>query len=232
MPRNYTVDVKGVKEVKLISTGYEKQRITVMLAITGDGRKLPPYIILNRKTIPKKVVPEDVVVRAQKNGWMTSGLMKDWVEVVWNERPGANFYEESMLVFDAFRGHLTDELKDMLYEEQCDLAIIPGGLTCKLQPLDVSVNKPFKQYIREEYENWLTNEEHPLTPTGKIKKAPASTVAQWVSNAWKKIPEKIIVKSFKKCCITNALDGTEDDILWQADSDSESSSSSGDESED
>ena len=35
--------------------------------------------------------------------------------------------------------------------------------------------------------------------------------------AWKAIPESIIVRSFKKCCISNALDGSEDDILWKGD---------------
>jgi hypothetical protein len=35
--------------------------------------------------------------------------------------------------------------------------------------------------------------------------------------AWKAIPESIIVRSFKKCCICNALDGSEDDILWEHD---------------
>jgi len=30
-------------------------------------------------------------------------------------------------------------------------------------------------------------------------------------------PESIIVRSFKKCCIGNALDGSEDDILWEDD---------------
>jgi hypothetical protein len=35
-----------------------------------------------------------------------------------------------------------------------------------------------------------------------------------VSAAWKAIPESIIVRSFKKCCISNALDRSEDDILW------------------
>jgi len=33
--------------------------------------------------------------------------------------------------------------------------------------------------------------------------------------AWKAIPENIIVRSFKKCCISNTLDGSEDDILWE-----------------
>jgi len=38
-----------------------------------------------------------------------------------------------------------------------------------------------------------------------------------MSAAWKTIPESIIVSSFKKCCISNALDGSEDDILWEDD---------------
>jgi hypothetical protein len=38
-----------------------------------------------------------------------------------------------------------------------------------------------------------------------------------VSAAWKAIPESIIVRSFKKCCISNALGGSEDDIVWEDD---------------
>jgi hypothetical protein len=52
-----------------------------------------------------------------------------------------------------------------------------------------------------------------LTGTGKIKFAAPSEVTRWVLAAWKAIPESIIVRSFKKCCISNALDGSEDDIV-------------------
>ena len=45
----------------------------------------------------------------------------------------------------------------------------------------------------------------------------SSEVARWVSTAWKDIPESIIVRSFKKCFISNALDGSEDDILREDD---------------
>ena len=38
-----------------------------------------------------------------------------------------------------------------------------------------------------------------------------------MSAAWKAIPESIIVRSFEKCCISNALDGSEGDILWEDD---------------
>jgi hypothetical protein len=47
-----------------------------------------------------------------------------------------------------------------------------------------------------------------------LRTAP-SEVAQWVSAAWNAIPESIIVRSFKKCCMSNALDGSEDDILQE-----------------
>jgi hypothetical protein len=38
-----------------------------------------------------------------------------------------------------------------------------------------------------------------------------------VSDAWKAIPESIIVRSFKKSCISSTLDGSEGDILWEDD---------------
>ena len=38
-----------------------------------------------------------------------------------------------------------------------------------------------------------------------------------MSAAWKAIPERIIVRSFKNCCISNALDRSEDNILWDDD---------------
>jgi hypothetical protein len=50
MPPNYMLEKKGVKEVLLKTTGCEKLRLTVMLAATADGRKLPPLLILKGKT--------------------------------------------------------------------------------------------------------------------------------------------------------------------------------------
>jgi transposase-like protein len=49
------------------------------------------------------------------------------------------------------------------------------------------------------------------------RKLEKSEVACWVSAAWKAIPESIFVRSFKKCCVSNAMDGSEDDIVWEED---------------
>ena len=32
--------------------------------------------------------------------------------------------------------------------------------------------------------------------------------------AWQHISTELTVKGFKKCCISIAVDGTEDDVLW------------------
>jgi hypothetical protein len=36
-----------------------------------------------------------------------------------------------------------------------------------------------------------------------------------VKTSWESGKQEIVVKSFKKCGISNALDGTEDDVLFE-----------------
>lgn len=232
MPVAYTVNEKGAKEVKVRSAGYEKQRTTVMLCCTADGRKLPAYVVFKRKTLPaQEVFPKNIIVRVNEKGWMNSAMVEEWVKLVWQRRPGALLCRDSLLVLDSYRGHLTDSVKTVLSRGGTDLAVIPGGMTSQLQPLDVSINKPFKDRLRKFYTDWLTEQEHELTPAGRIKRASLGQVASWIAAAWDDIPSELIVKSFQKCSISNALDGTEDDVLWEADSDKESSSSSDDDSD-
>ena len=63
----------------------------------------------------------------------------------------------------------------------------------------------------------LVRGSNPHLSFNRFLRATPSEVARWVSAAWKAIQESIIVRSFKKCCIRNALDGSEDDILWEDD---------------
>jgi hypothetical protein len=122
-----------------------------------------------------------------------------------------------MLVLDAFKGQLTDSVKNQLRKMKTELVVMSGEMTSVLQPMDVSINKPFKDRLRQQYLAWIADPARELTATGKIKRAAPSEVARWVSAACKAIPGSIIVRYFKKCCISNALDGSEDDILWEDD---------------
>jgi hypothetical protein len=36
----------------------------------------------------------------------------------------------------------------------------------------------------------------------------------WIITAWQHISPDVIVKGFNKCCISNAMDETDDDMLW------------------
>jgi hypothetical protein len=49
---------------------------------------------------------------------------------------------------------------------------------------------------------------HILTPTGKINKPSVALLCQWTMDMAQICPE-VIVKGFKKCCISNAMDGRE-----------------------
>ena len=142
--------------------------------------------------------------------------MLEWLKIVWRRRPRAFLNQPSMLVLDAFKGHLTDSVKNQLRKMNTEL-VIPCGMISVLQPMDVSINKPFKDRLRQQYLTWISDPACELTETGKIKSAAPSEIARLVSALWKAIPESIIVRSFKKCCVSNALDGSEDDILWEDD---------------
>jgi hypothetical protein len=65
MPLNCTINFKGGKTCGNEKHGYGKLHVTVMLCITANGNKLPPYV-LNRKTVPKENFCKDVIVQAQK----------------------------------------------------------------------------------------------------------------------------------------------------------------------
>lgn len=98
---------------------------------------------------------------------MSAELMVDWIKTVWGRRPGGLLYP-AMLVLDSFRGHLVEAVREKLKEFRMDIAVIPGGLTSVLQPLDMSLNKPFKDNVRRLYTNWMAAGQHQLTPGGKI----------------------------------------------------------------
>jgi hypothetical protein len=83
------------------------------------------------------------------------------------------------------------------------------------------VNKPFKDHLKQLYFECLLAGDHILTPTGKIKKPSVALLCQWIKTSWQRIRPEVIVKGFKKCCISYAVDGREDDTLWEDEEDVE-----------
>ena len=48
-----------------------------------------------------------------------------------------------------------------------------------------------------------------------MKRTSISNVCEWVKNPWQWVKSETIVKSLKKCGISSALDGSEDDVLYE-----------------
>lgn len=69
----------SVDGVTVISTGNERTWLTVILACTTYSHKLPPFIVFQRKTVPKSnASPWNVVVPANEKGFFNKWTMLEW----------------------------------------------------------------------------------------------------------------------------------------------------------
>ena len=109
---------------------------------------------------------------------------------------------------------MTDESKHIV-DKNCnsELIFIPAGCTSLEQAMDVSVNRPFKQHMRDLWVKWFSN--HTLRTVHGNPKTPSwPDVINWVSAAWDSIKAEAIQESFLLCGITAAVDGSENDKMF------------------
>lgn len=205
-PPNYTVDSRGKESISITTTGHEKSAFTVVLSCAADGTKFPPMIIFKRITIPKENFPKGVEVRAVEKGWMNEDMMISWINTVYRKRKGTFFNPAALLIMDSMRAHRIEKVKRECKSSKAELAIIPGGLTKILQPLDVGVNKSFKSKVRNLWERWMEEGQHSYTKSGKMRRASYADVCEWVKEAWDEVSEKTIKKAFKKAKIIDEID--------------------------
>ena len=124
--------------------------------------------------------------------------MKLWLEKVWSKRSGGLLKTPYLLVCDQFKARVKESTKRLSTKLKLHLAVIPGGLISSLQPLDVSINKPFKGFIHEKWAKWTEAPTHHVTPAGRVKRPSISNVGKWVKNSWQRVKSETIVKSLKK----------------------------------
>jgi hypothetical protein len=181
-----------------------------------DGTKFPPICIFKGKRLSRgEQIPSGIFVWFQQNGWMDTDLMKkyaDYIKNLTNNNP-------KIMVYDSFRGHLEESIKKKFRDYGFDLAVIPGGLTSICQPLDVTINKPFKDNLRKEWHLWMVNGGAGMTAAGNLRRAKLSDVCGWVKRAWERIPDEMIIESFKTCKISSSLDGSDSEISDNDDDD-------------
>jgi hypothetical protein len=112
--------------------------------------------------------------------------MKVWVEKVWRKRKQSFFNPKSLLIMASCHSHITDDTK-RLVSKYSKLAIIPDGLTKKIQPLDLSVNKSFKSKLRSTWERWMMTGVNDCTESGKIKRVSYEDINRWILESWQAV---------------------------------------------
>ena len=80
--------------------------------------------------------------------------MKRWIIDIWRKYFYFDLKKETMLVMDDASMHKLDVIKKKINDWEISISMIPGGLTKYLQPLDVSINKPFKDELRKKYTDY------------------------------------------------------------------------------
>ena len=123
------------------------------------------------------------------------------------------------MVWDSFCAHLTESVKEVLQQQNIDVAVIPGGLTPVLQPLDKCLNKPFKESMRREYQSQMIMGPFEFNHAGKKKVQSRNLVLCWIKKSWREIPEEMVRKSFLTSSISNALDSTEANAIYEEEPD-------------
>lgn len=157
---------------------------------------------------------------------MDEKLMVVYLQKIW--KPYVNRVAEevgltdtaSLLVLDSFKAHTTDAVQNTLEEINTKAPVIPGGCTSKVQPLDVCVNKPFKQLLKASWAQYLKRAVSSTQDGTKVKTATRQEVTDWIVSAWQAMKEKreLIRKSFQVCALIESSPSVvrKDDVVRRA----------------
>ena len=141
---------------------------------------------------------KDIEVNYSDNGWFNTDLTLHWPRKNFQSFFTANT-PNTVLVWDAYKCHITEEVKKVAKKLSVDLVAVPGGTTIKIQAPDVSWNKPFKASIVESFNDWVANGKKSYTPKGNIRAASKTLLCDWVVKACKSLSPDLIRKSFRVC---------------------------------
>jgi len=162
----WTMEEKGKKRVEIAGLN-DKRQITAVLCGNIDGEVLPVQLIYGGKTKRCHAVynfPDDWNITHSANHWSNENTMIEYiqevivpyVECVREELQAPE--QAAMAIFDNFKGQITKKVLDELEQNNIQSVLIPANCTDRLQPMDLSVNKSIKTFLRKQFTAWYAKE--------------------------------------------------------------------------
>lgn len=64
----------------------------------------------------------------------------------------------ALVIIDNFKGQVTDSVTARLEENNIHTCLLPPNTTDQLQPMDLSVNKAAKDFLRDRFQKWYAEQ--------------------------------------------------------------------------
>ncbi|KAJ8911107.1 hypothetical protein NQ315_003369 [Exocentrus adspersus] len=148
---------KGSKQVGQMTSGERGSLVTMCCSINAIGQTIPPFYIfprVNFREIMLKGGPTGCKGAAHPSGWMTSEIFliffKHFLEYA---KPSKE--RHILVIFDNHDSHIQIDLINLARENNVILLTLPPHSSHKLQPLDVSVCGPLKNYFNSAAESMM-----------------------------------------------------------------------------
>ena len=172
------------------------------MAVTAAGEYLAPQLLYKGKTTkchPQVSFPDGWDIWHSDNHWSNEGTMERFIKKIVipfiehkREALKLGVKHPAMAMFDGFKGQTTDNIRSLLAANNIVVIQLPPNCTDKLQPLDLSVNKPVKDGMKAKFQQWYADEvkkQLQTTPVKEIKvnvnlavvKNPS---ASWLISVW------------------------------------------------
>ena len=165
---SWTLETKGATKVPIAAID-DKRQITAVFTYSMRGDFLPPQLIYAGKTpacLPKTVkFPVDWHVMYTPNHWANESTMLEYIHTILipylhktRQEYGLPSTHPALVIFDQFKGQLTDTFLQVLESNNIVVAKVPPHCTGHLQPLDLSINKPVKDILRSKFQSWYADQ--------------------------------------------------------------------------
>lgn len=141
-------------------------------------------------------------ITVSTGGSMNGAIMLQWAKTCFSKRGNSIMQQKSLLLMDSYGSHFKPEALNYL-NKTCKTTVlaIPPKTTSILQPLDVSVNHPFKDAMRAAWSEWFEKTTPEFTTNGYRKRPSYQNLVDFVSCATNKVNTEVVKRAFECCGI-------------------------------